>query len=1643
MNDPMDSHEATTTRDKILQVFGYLKALNEYRNPAKRQLKEHTWSFWLDDLPDHPDVQRVLRRKPAADDSQDAANEPDAGVILRVRRANLTQCPPPPESLRDWLHRGWEQPENDEVRCIESLNETDQEGETVIIRFEDDLQRESDKVAWSALRKKWRTNELPARRAMRIFEQLYELHGRIERDSERLDLVVGDGLLSWQRTDGDIYHPLLIQRVQLIFDPKAPEFTVVDADFELELYSSLFESIADVDPRALGKCRAELAGTVCHPLDEDASAYLKRLALTLSSKGEMVANRRPAPMQEHPVIGRSPVLFPRSRSMGLTSAIEQTIRRIGQRDDFCDALESIVGGPKKPIDDQDFTEAEHEDRSRSPKRENSILFGKKSNAEQMKIAERLDQHGAVLVQGPPGTGKSHTIANLVGHLLAQGKSVLVTSYTTKALKVLREHVVPELRPLCVSVLDNDNSSRRQLEESVTAISSRLSESDVGSLDREASEFDTQRERLLGDRQKLSDALFHARMNEYREIVLAGDSISPSDAARELQRGCGKNDWLPGPVLAGVPLPLSTSEVAELYETNATTKPHDEQFIDASFPSPETILKPHEFAICVQLMDNSNDQKLHVTNRAYWGKTSFTTNHIRQVSVLADSLSNLVADFKSMQLWQIAAMEAGRSGGTERIAWELLQSTITDVVSLASDCRIELLQHSPKVDAETTLSEQLAIAEQIVTHSSKGGRIGLWASLTNRGWNQMIAKWSVRSGAVKTAEHYIAICKLLRLRVAREQLSLLWNGIIQKNGTQSFSELGDAPEDYCEQFIVGIQTALNYWDEHWGKKLRELGGLGFDWDSFLAQSPALEGNFGTLQRIIGTVDARLVPLLRSTGATLSSSYQMSRLQTLSTQLEKSARPEVDSLRAAIAQKNVSAYEASFVAIMEAATRQVKAKRRNELLAKLERRSANEQPVAGGWASAIRLREGIHGKFVPPGDAISAWRWRQLDEELIRRNETDLVQLQVQIETTSAQIDRATVGLIERRAWSKQVRGAGAFQQDLVGWLDIVRRIGKGYGKRVSRLQSEARLKMRNCRAAVPVWIMPISRLADNFDFAKTQFDVVIIDEASQCDVMGLLAIALAKQVVVVGDHEQVSPSSVGQDASKVDNLIRLHLDGIPNSVLYDGQISVYDLARQSFGGLICLLEHFRCTTDIIQFSNYLSYNGDIKPLRDDAKFEQQVVEYRVESALRRAKVNEAEAEAITSIILAAIEFDEYEGMSFGVISLVGNEQALEIEQQLRRRLPPETYDSRRVICGNSAQFQGDERDVMFLSMVDTPTGGPLTMKQAASFQQRYNVAASRAKNQMWIVHSLNADTDLKAGDLRKRLIDHARDPKAVTREIEKVEARTESPFEAAVIKRLVASRYAVRPQWKVGRYRIDMVVQDGSRRLALECDGDRYHGPDKMEDDMNRQAILERLGWRFHRIRGTEFFRDPDAAMTRLFARLNDLGIFPSAHVSDDPRSPDSESLTQRLVRRAAAIRQSWDEPDDGETPDLLAFHPEPDNYSERVEADPILIEPELSRVSEAHDEQPREPIFAQTEMAFDDLDSVELSQDSVSTTSLAYLDRTETQIVNLLQSQPGLNAKQIADALKMKKTDVNRILCDNLSSYVECDESFRWRVSAR
>src|SRR5439155_23717478 len=177
--------------------------------------------------------------------------------------------------------------------------------------------------------------------------------------------------------------------------------------------------------------------------------------------------------------------------------------------------------------------------------------------------------------------------------------------------------------------------------------------------------------------------------------------------------------------------------------------------------------------------------------------------------------------------------------------------------------------------------------------------------------------------------------------------------------------------------------------------------------------------------------------------------------------------------------------------------------------------------------------------------------------------------------------------------------------------------------------------------------------------------------------------------------------------------------------------------------------------------------------------------------------------------------------------------------------------------------------------------------------------------VWLIYSLDPNTNLKSGDLRRPLIEHFLDPRAVTRELERSLDRTQSPFERLVLGYLVRAGYRASPQWPVGSYRIDFVVEGGGQRLALECDGDRFHPLEKLPEDMERQAILERLGWRFIRIRGSAFFRDRERTMQDVFKKLEEAGIPPEGvHV---PRASDEDSLVSAIRRRASELRAAWQE----------------------------------------------------------------------------------------------------------------------------------------
>jgi very-short-patch-repair endonuclease len=1513
----MDAEKLKVGRERLTRIFQYLQALNQHRNPTTNQIREQLWHLWLRDLPNHPSV---LRRhfsgfSPSDSDTPvtpttDRANT--ESYVLRVRRPTLTKPPEPPRLLNTWLDAGWDDPFK-EVAHAKSHNERGSDNETVILQFEDDPERIEALRSWKKNRDDWATNEQPARLAMKVFESLYGLYGRIEREAEKVELVVGTGILSWRRPLNSVFHPILLQRLQLIFNPSGPEFTVVETESPPELYTALFQSMSDVDGRAIARCREELEQGGYSPLgDKDTAGYLRRVVAQLSASGEFVDDGPLQGEKEHPRISHDQVLFLRARSLGFAAAIEGIIEDLRERVDLPWPLLNIAGIETAP----DSVAEPDAPPSVSWEEPEDVLLSKSANPEQIRIAQGIDQNGGVLVQGPPGTGKTHTVANLIGHLLAQGKSVLVTSHTTKALRMVRKHVVTELQPLCVSVLENDLEGRKQLEGAVGSIAERLSRADSRAIDSEAAKLTDLRHHLSEKLRMACQRLVDARSDEYRDVVFGGKTWSPSEAARKVAADEGQSTWIPGPIAIGALLPLSQSELIALYRTNSTLTAQDENELSSHLPLSSDLMKPHEFEVLVGEKTSLREQDLNIGSNLWVSTSSPGSPH--QLENFQERLQESVKQISGKEAWKLEIISAGRAGTANREPWEHLLSMIDRLQRMSGSCQGALLQHAPKLAPDVPLEEQALLADEIISHLGKGGNLGSFTLLRRGRWKKFITTSRVAAGNPRAPEHFYALGKLARLQTSRRELAGRWDRQMAALGAPASSKLGEEIEKTLPQFTDAIRKCLEWQSGIWDVLLKELKNLGFLWDKFWGEQPISVVPHGDLVRLHRAVSIELLPILASRANMLRLCEIDTRFSDLRGQLDiaRGASPNATVITAshrAVVNLDAKMYTAAFARLVDLEHKRGELKTRQELLAKLE------SGGAPAWAAAIRDRIGVHDGRELPGDSETAWVFQQLRLELERRGGVSLEDLQVDIESIKERLRTVTVDLIDRLSWGFQVRRTSLTQQQaLIGWLDIWRAIGAGHGVRVPRLRAEAARKMTVCRGAVPVWIMPLSRVVDNFDPRQTRFDVVIIDEASQSDVMALVACYLGRRIVVVGDHEQVSPSAVGQDLSVIQNLIDTHLQGIPNDQLYTGKTSIYDLARQSFGQTICLVEHFRCVPEIIQFSNDLSYQGRIKPLRDSSKVKLQpsVHAHRVLSSGREGKINHEEADAVVSLVVAAIEQPEYrtnefgDPVSFGVVSLLGEEQAIEIEQRLRARLSPSEYDRRRILCGTAAQFQGDERDVVFLSVVDVPGPGPLPLREQEMFKQRFNVGASRARDQMWVVHSLSHQSDLKSGDLRRRLIEHALDPTVLMRAMDERGKRVESEFERLVLRHLLNAGYRVTPQWKVGAYRIDLVVEGNGKRLAIECDGDRYHPIEKLAEDMERQAILERLGWRFVRIRGSEFFLDPERAMRRVFARLETLEISPEG-LDAGASPPTSTETVDRVRRRADELSKSWheDQPD--------------------------------------------------------------------------------------------------------------------------------------
>lgn len=1512
--------------NKVVCLYQFIRELNKLKQKIVVNVSEYGSCLHIALFQVDPENIHVYARdRVETDEAEESSN-----VLLSVHKPEFQPCPKPNAIFADcWLLDGWDSYRKPaSVHKFLELPKSEEDAELSEEEnreyFEDDPARVKAYQAWCEQRNTWVHEQEICAKTRELFTDLYHVITALRREPETLEFIVADGFIC-DTENPDINHPVLTRRVNIRLEAEENTIYIDDSSVESQMYTDIFQVMPGIDLCSINHLRDKLSENDYHPLDHiETPEFFKSLIHQLSSNSVYAEESVPKDWsaRNRLLLYRNPCYILRKRMDGTLKAIEQIIENVEDTGEVPAPIHDIVCGGKVDIP-EDIVELSVEEQLASVGGESvDILLSKEANREQLEIARRIEQYNAVLVQGPPGTGKTHTIANLLGHFLAQGKSVLVTSHTQKALSVLKEKVAPGLQNLCVSMLDD---SHTDMQRSIDGITDYMSSHTSYEVKKEMEELGLERKQVIDELAETRKKLFAMIHQEYSCITYNGESVSPAKAATFVQAHSEELSYIPGIVRPYEPLPLTFGELMELYRTNEEISADDETELGHDLPEPSQLLSPDDFEQKQAILTEAQNQLKQIETSTGWSIRNYTSH--QKIDIQMDSsdvhipypakdvvkqLRDYTASFEPIEEWMKYAAVDGKKGGSFRNNWMRLIDQITKTCSAAEALAEQ--KFGKTIQILTDNQDLVPAIQKLKQKYEQKGKIGMLDLLFNKSLEIALNGVSINDRKPENAEDCALVLAWIETESMRKQCAAYWDELMGRHGVCSFTDLDPyEPERIAQNHIPVITRYLEWYGQEYAKLEQYVSDLLIPAD-ILFQQNTMDSDITATEKILHAVHHSIPYLCNVCDAVAAICSASADCEQSIRALQSGQRLASDICqRAATAMQHgdTVAYRDAFAALESTYAKYASQRTRSAYLKRL-------QPVAPQWADAIRDRVGIHGSSTVPSNIEDAWKWKQYAAIVADIIAEPFDELQSKSLSLSKRYRETTAQYAEKCAWYHLLRRTEHdldLKMALQGWVIAVRKIGKGTGKNAPVYRARAREQMAKCQTAVPAWIMPINKALETLNPRKNQFDIVIIDEASQADISSLAILYMGKKLIIVGDDKQVSPMAVGVNVDQVKNLQQMYLDGkIPNSFVFDPKTSIYDVAKTVFQPLM-LREHFRCVPEIIGFSNWLSYDFKIKPLRDDSNsvLLPAVVNYRVKNGHRTGKSNRNEAKAVVALMQACIEQPEYKGKTFGVISLLGDEQVKLLQAEIDRNIDAKICAERRILCGNSSNFQGDERDVIFLSVVDCANGEGPVSKQGSGIEdatkKRYNVAASRAKDQLWVVDSLDPDTDLKPGDIRKSLIQYSIDPSFVNSQMEQIEQLAESPFEESVAKDLVARGYHLVQQWKVGTYRLDLVAVCGKKTVAIECDGERWHsGEAKIREDMERQTILERLGWRFIRIRGSEFYRDPEQTMQRVVEELTAFEIEPEETQGVLPKTRNTE-LLQRVKTRAHAILEEQEKRD--------------------------------------------------------------------------------------------------------------------------------------
>lgn len=1369
--------------------------------------------------------------------------------------------------------------------------------------------------AWAA----WAEVERPRRQSIEVYNKIYHIYQRMLAmgDDTPIELVFGVGMARWRVRDERINVPLIEQLVEieleedgtLLIRPRQSQPQLALRPFHgLEIEGSKgvqrdigqqFERIVDDPDRGFS------------PFDRSTfESILRACSARLSASGiyhpdslENPDDRTLPNIDEILRITDTWVLFVRQRNEDFRKDdIRRLMRELDRVDDEgqlprpavkfveepSDTLSVKVDGIFIDLTVADLTLPETTsgwkgglgasggsggitEASGGAKSEETYFFPLPYNDDQKEIIRRLQETNTegVLVQGPPGTGKTHTIANIICHYLATQRRVLVTAKTPEALTALQEKIPEGIRDLAIAVIHNDREGARQLEHAVRIL---------------ADEAKSISPKLVQEQIRAKQI----RIAELRGIISKVDSQLYAFAERNLARmRYGEGEVLPMALAKAVAeeSPLHSWFVDRLTTAAAA---HELQFTDTDIAEIRDLRRRHAGDLLYSVESLPNPARLPEL-------ASILAAHgeLARIKEIEGKASAGEIPYMSLD------NGIGFEGAKQIREWLKVFAEVLD--DLESDQWLFDLYH---------ILIGLKRVDEAAMAALKG-TLSKWLNLYSRG-----REFSLRAVIIEATDGDPAFDKAIEdLAEGRKpfgMFSFFKGGLKAKlEAVRIEGRLPDGPNDWTVVRGYRVwQQETNLFVGRWGGIARAIGvpPLPSKWSEVeheVLRLGRLVERVCAIQEEVGSRGDTLRTLFPY-GLNIDEALHHGRYQrvaeALAANLEKAELADAQAVKA-----EATAVAGDFLLPFHSALRDIcanlgqddvpqtaiaeawremasEAARLYDITADLGRLDALVAKIAASgaptWAKKLRSDApvGSDDQWTPQ-TWRKTWEWARADgylrslgdRETVRDLSEDRAQAEAEQKKLFADVVRLRTFLGLKLNLTNKVEAA------LAKFAAAIARLGRGTGKAAGRQRRIIREAALDTAQAVPCWILPEWRVAEQLPPDLAAFDLVIIDEASQSDITAFPAIMRGKKVLIVGDDKQVSPTVVGIEDRKIVQLRTTFLTGLPFADQMEPATSLYELGGMVFPGkAVMLREHFRCVEPIIRFSSRF-YPTPLIPLRIPKASERlnpPLVDIYVPHGRKDGEINRAEVDVIVTEISKITRDPAFEKRSIGVISLIGASQAKLIYDRLVTDLGAEIVDKHRIMCGSSATFQGQERDIMFLSMVACPNTA--MMQAERKWEQRFNVAASRARDRLVLVRSVAA-SHLKPDDLKAKLIEHFRNPMDAGSVIRPKEVLDlcDSGFERDFGTCLLELGYRIKPQVPVGGYRIDFVVEGADdRRLAIELDGDKYHGPDKWADDIRRQKALERLGWVFWRCWGSSWISDRRGCLDDLKATMAKMGIEP-------------------------------------------------------------------------------------------------------------------------------------------------------------------------